>query len=116
MTTSTDGILFYGYHLPEDTEWNIEEREELWDDDNPVLVGSHCSDESPMYYVYVQESQTIAPRGLPREVTSLTARYFWDDQLHKFIEKHDLPPPNQEVNEYGGETSGIGWWLASYWG
>ena len=50
MTVSTDAILFYGYHLDEDAA-DVEALVEVLELDGagePVRVGQHCSDESPM--------------------------------------------------------------------
>lgn len=118
MGISTDAVLFYGYHLPEDVEID-EEIHELWGKEHKVLVGTHCSGEAPMYYVYIVESEQTARMGYPkqihRELINSLLTEVWNGYLLEFAAKHEIPLPNTEVDEYS-KTSEIGWWLVSYWG
>lgn len=114
MTQSTDAILFYGYHFPEDVELP-DEVHELWGNDEPVLVGSHCSGDYPMYYVYIQESRTLASRGYPKEIKTIIAEDHWPDLLITFAMKHGVDLPGTNLGEYEGEVSELGWWLVSNW-
>jgi hypothetical protein len=122
MGQSTDAILFYGYHLPEDYVPN-EEATELYKKEEPVLVGKHCSGDCPMYYVYIVESQTRAWRGNAQPIDPDQLREMdmrggakWNGQLFDFAERYALPNPGEEVGEYLGSASTMGWWLVSYWG
>lgn len=39
-----------------------------------VSIGTHCSGDFPIYYVYVTESQQFATRGYPEEVKQWTVQ------------------------------------------
>jgi hypothetical protein len=140
--TSTDGILFYGYNFSEDTEFPWSEDEETdfesylaehsglhYDPESPdhyeqysaqqdyikslpVVIGTHCSGEYPMYYLAIRVTESTASRGSPKLVKP-NAPYVgasgWDGQLTEFAREFELPLPGQD------EASEIGWWLASYW-
>ena len=115
MGQATDAILFYGYHFPEDYELP-EEAVELWEGD--VLVGTHCSSDYPMYYVYVAESRTVAYRGYAKAVRPsgmADAHPAWEERLLSFAQERGVPLPETPV-EYTDGVSKIGWWLVSDWG
>ena len=72
-----------------------------------VTIGTHCSDEYPMYYIAVEESHIIANRGFPKELdvykfSILTS--MWDIKIREFCEL------------MGIEYSQPKWMLCSYWG
>lgn len=119
MGVSTNAYLFYGYHLPEDFE-PPEEATELWEGD--VLMGSHCSMDCPMWYVYIKGSETRAWRGEPQPVNVRDMAYKaypsddWDNKIRSFAVKYGLPVPGENIDLDGGQASDLGWWLASYWG
>lgn len=117
MGHSTDAIIFYGYHLPEDTEVP-DEVHDLYGKEHPVLVGTHCSGEYPMYYVYIQETETTAYRGYPKQITANTfdaPHIEWYAKLRDFAQEYGIPFAGDE-GEYGDDVSEVGWWLVSYEG
>src|SRR5690348_17218215 len=44
----------------------------------PVRIGIHCSYDYPMYYIYIEESETTAYRGFPESISALTVDPAWD--------------------------------------
>lgn len=123
MGVSTDGILFYGYHLPETSSLpmhmaaNIEQLIDELPGDSLIQVDYHCSDEAPMPFIYWNTSHIEASRGNPKLVDLDQLRLLpadVDQQLLNFAKEHHLPAPGEEV-EYG-QASTVGWWLTSWWG
>lgn len=116
MGVSTNAILFYGYHLPNEIEIPDEANQATGD----VIVGWHCSDEAPMPYIYWKSSEVIAFRGSPKELPStLPYTIGTYQQIIDFAKKYGLPEPGKPVDpndKWAGEASRIGWWLVSYWG
>jgi hypothetical protein len=122
MGMSADAHLFYGYHLPEGVEMP-DEATDLYGDEHPVLVGHYGSGDYPVYYVYVQESRTVVWWDAPKAINPDQLREMdgvggpkWNGQLLDFAEKYALPNPGEEIGEYLGSASKMGWWLASYYG
>lgn len=103
MGLSTDAILFYGFSLEEDEQYEYEgefdERDhdcylgrlcdEMWN--KPIhgcVLGTHCSCEYPIYYVAIQGTQTVAWRGYPKELgQSLVAEVGWKAKIKKFCKE-----------------------------
>ena len=74
-----------------------------------IEVGSHCSCDYPMPYVYIEASKLIAWRGGPVEVTTDhfdADRDRWDADLARFVEDLDI-----DVSD----AQGPGWFLVSNW-
>lgn len=86
MGVSTDAKLFYGFFIKEDSREHeeIEQYDEddekssplgrlanIGDGDDGVFVGYHCSDQHPMYYIAIADSELVAWRGDPQNITSL---------------------------------------------
>jgi hypothetical protein len=134
MGVSSDGILFYGFHFDEDELPEIlsdneeaedpEDPEDLvaklygWDGKypeysfqweklhpSPIVVGTHCSYNYPMYYVAIKESDLSASRGTPEKV-DMAVGPNWGALLREFCEKIGIDFDKQNV----------GWWLASLYG
>lgn len=115
MSTSTDAVLFYGYHLPEETEVPEAAYELL---DGPVLVDYHCSGQYAMPYVYWATSRITARRGCPEPISpndldEKTERRAAEPIL-AFAREHGLPAPGEQVDDE--KASELGWWLVSWWG
>ena len=73
----------------------------------PVEVGTHCSGECPMYYIAKRSTVTLARRGGPARILSLSAPVGADEELHAFMTEMGIAkPPGQEAP---------GWWLVSDW-
>lgn len=109
MGQSTDAILFYGYC------W--EDEHILFDNAEPgaqpeyenIGVGSHCSCDYPMPFIYIEDTKLRAWRGRPVEVTFNhipPSTIEWDESLSRFVEDLDI-----DVSE----ASGPGWFLVSMW-
>lgn len=76
-------------------------------DASPCEVGTHCSYECAMPYVFIKKSEQTAHRGYPKEVgTALPVGDDWDDQLRSFCKTMGIDI----------EGKRIGWWLVSLWG
>lgn len=134
MSTSTDGILFWGIHFDEGEfepgwEWEdayaatkgvikptapYEGNENIYSaywaakrdavESAGCLVDAHCSGEYPMFYVAVKASQTVNRRGYPEEIKSLEVGADWEAKLRAFCEALGVPWSQPK------------WWLVSYWG
>ena len=118
MSTSTDAILVYGYHLPsqDDAELHIpEEASDLFGGQHPVQIGYHCSDSYTMPYVYIKKSEIRAYRGTPKPIEALKYEVGWDLQLREFAAKYGIPGPGDSIDMYN-RASDLGWWLMSWWG
>jgi hypothetical protein len=121
MGQSTDAILFYGYcwfdehgdFTDDDWETSKQGKEEFG-----VEIGSHCSCDYPMPYIYISESEQRASRGDPERVnTEMVAAPHdvtagWDNQLRAFIAKHQI---SLDKREYEDGPQGPGWFLVSNW-
>lgn len=124
MSTSTDAMLFYGYHLPEEVEVSEEAAASTFYGDAPVQIGYHCSQECEMPYVFWAASQTTARRGYPESIAPdelagrVPDRAEIDEQIQAFAQQHSLPGPGEPLSEDwpDDKASDIGWWLASWWG
>lgn len=124
MGQSTDGIVFYGYWFSDDHEDNehLEEVALEQSSNARVQIGTHCSDDYPMYYVYVGASQVTAWRGYPQpldqERINESRIASWDLELQQFAIEHGLTAPGTVAGEkdWDDKTSEVGWWLVSYWG
>jgi hypothetical protein len=66
-------------------------------------VGFHCSADYPMYYVAIEASEVVAPRGCPQPVLGLNEYPEWRGMLDDFCRTLGVEPP----------TDGPCWWLAS---
>lgn len=123
VSTSTNAILFYGYHWDGDPPWSdpgededdgdyedrYEDGEDDSDDDEPPDAfgcgfGTHCSYECPMYYLAVRSSEQEAYRGNPVKVKTETGKE-WDARLAKALKKYGIEPPQKNPQ----------WWLVSLW-
>jgi hypothetical protein len=116
MGQSTDAILFYGYTWQDEDEGNLLDwwYEEAWNKESPIEIGTHCSAEYEIPYMFVKESESTARRGYPVQidpdnVASMTSGKCsdWNKQLDQFIEDNDIDLT---------ATEGPGWFLVSYWG
>jgi hypothetical protein len=68
-------------------------------------LSSHCSDECPMYFVYVKTAYQRAHRGYPVEIeTLMVVKPEWREELKEYCELTGLPFKEPK------------WHLASYWG
>jgi hypothetical protein len=111
MSTSTDAILFYGYHLQDfyfEDDDTYEQLQMLYK--APVQIEEHCAPECEMYYIYYADSRTVARRGYPKQIERLPNMDDADYEIIEFARQYNLPLPGTE------NTSEIGWWLASWWG
>lgn len=119
MTTSTDGILCYGFIINEgvDLPWNAEEYDRDFDswyytevkDKNPApfeLV-NYCSCKYPMFVLAVVRIE--CERGNPTTINPLELLEYSEEdtkELKEFAVKYNLID----------ETDKPEWWLCSYWG
>lgn len=116
MGVSTDGILFYGFPIEEgsdlhdriteeDSEDQSEDKiawlKEYGNSDLGISIGTHCSYEYPMYYLYSKE--VTAARGYPKEL-DVTVDPMWNKNFQAFCKKYQIPWIKPK------------WWLASLWG
>jgi hypothetical protein len=113
MGVSTDGILFYGIPVEEDSdvherindkdtsEGTIARLRNYGESDMGISIGTHCSGEYPMYYIYACDQ--TASRGSAVEV-DFEVKSSWDRNLRAFCKKHNVPWEQPK------------WWLVSYWG
>lgn len=137
MSTSTDGILIYGYVWPnaEGMDWRHVEIDddgdaaedhdfERWlqqySKQHGVTFGTHCSHDTPMPYLAAHVIQ--ASRGFPRAVdmAALAAQaegFNWTGTAMQALEEVQKRNPSLMTQEYSewGEPK-LGWWLLSYWG
>ena len=115
MGVSTDGILFYGAHLPEITENVVrllcldpDEEYDEWElmeelcKKYGLSFGAHCSYDYPVFYVYIK--QYSASRGYPEKI------------INQSILKEDTEKLKLLLKDLDIEEDQIGWWLASMWG
>ena len=105
MSVSTDGIVAYGYPLPDE---ELEYEGGLYGI-TPVQLITHCSDGYPMYFVAIASSYISASRGYPKKLETFRMERdtTWDQMITAFAKEHYLPEP---------EPLQIGWHLMSYWG
>lgn len=86
-------------------------------------VGTHCSCDYPIPYIYVMESRVVAIRGYPKELDMHRLLHvsldpfkgrLWTDLLDRFLEELEVefPDPN---DEYANKVQGPGWFLVSNW-
>lgn len=73
--------------------------------EHKVTVGYHCSCDYLMTYVAIKESETIARRGCPEEISSTTVKKAWAKQLAEFVELMGVDVGDQKPK----------WWLVSHW-
>lgn len=120
MGVSTNAILGYGIHFPEDEHpWRDfdceEDQAESWlkyklgEEDAakcPLTIVWHCYYDYPMYALLVKESITKAYRGYPQEVglPDEEVLYSWEITLREWLSKLDIPAQPGHL------------WLMSYWG
>lgn len=78
-----------------------------------VSIGSHCSCEYPIPYIYVIGTRYQAYRGMAKviEIVEQPTRE-WDAKLQKFIDDLGI---SLEDPEYGDPVVGPGWFLVSMW-
>jgi hypothetical protein len=119
MGTSTDAVLFFGYHLPEEVEVP-ESAYSVGYATGPVQVDDHCSQECTMPYVFWAASRITAARGYPAPVapadltvdTTTAGR-----EIIAFAKEHGIPGPGEVVDGIAVvKASDLGWWLLSWWG
>ena len=134
MGVSTNGILFYGFPLDEETSY-IDDWEDIYTEKKGVVVpiesiseaedgvyssywaaqrekikeaecevGTYCSGEYPMLYVAISSSHKVAYRGDAVRIESLEIQSDWREKLEAFC----------EVMEILWEEPG--WYLVSYVG
>lgn len=68
-------------------------------------IGSHCSGECPIPYVYVKESQLLAYRGSVVEVGNINIRESWNSSLDRFLDALEIKKPHENPK----------WCLVSMW-
>ena len=113
MGQSTNAYLFYGIELGDDLSDFLQEEDDTHGEVeqllekagiNGIQVGSHCSGDYPIYYLYTQSY--MAWRGYSKEVdpASLVVSEEETEKLKKamLVLKRDPVEPK--------------WILASYWG
>ncbi len=73
-----------------------------------VGVGTHCSDEYPMPYVFAVGSEKLASRGNPERLmpAAMAAGPDWSARLDRFFAEFKIAKPHESP----------AWWLVSYWG
>lgn len=131
MSVSTNGILFYGFPVDDESADHERIHDATREDDyedwvaklygwdgaspryafewekqnpSPVTVGLHCSDGFTMYYVAIEQSEVVAHRGYPELVERLEAQPDWNDKLDDFCKRAGLTKPER-----------YGWYVASWW-
>lgn len=96
-------------------DWCVEHRAELdaWraakqgiSQEFGVEIGTHCSDQCAMPYVFAVGSQIVAARGHPEQITTLAVGVDWPSRLNHFLETLKIARPQPTP----------GWWLVSDWG
>lgn len=119
MGQSTNAILFYGYCWSDEVDGDLtsEERWEISEEGRKefgVEIGTHCSCDCPMPYIFISESETTARRGFPQRIVMEHphGQHKWDVQLHDFITKYGI---SLDKPEYGDAPQGPGWFLVSDW-
>lgn len=133
MGVSTDGILFYGIGLGEDSldEYRENWTHEEWDEEFykragsllypaegyyeaqqearkkwGVEIGIHCSYDYSMYYIALISHNHSASRGYPEEITPemIAVPADADEKIRAFCELMGIPFEQPK------------WYLASLWG
>lgn len=122
MGQSTDAILFYGYcWFDERGDFTADDWEasKQGKDEFGVEIGSHCSCDYSIPFIYVSESRTTASRGHPESIdpervaVPEITRQGWNVALRAFIAKHQISL--EQPSEYGDAPQGPGWFLVSNW-
>jgi len=117
MGISTDGLLFYGYVLPEEVQMDLDTVNDMKDEHCEVVV--HCAWSYPMLAVAISETIKNAARGYPEEISPILicvdekTLTRWDEHLREFLVKTGLL---QKAQAWEEEVKGPAWWLASIWG
>lgn len=107
MSTSTNGIVFYGICLPDgfcykNEDFIIEESKDLG-----IEMDYHCTYDYKMWFLCISERKVRCYRGYPEKIsTSATKEEIenWNERLFKFCEKYKISYTEPD------------WWLVSFWG
>ena len=73
-------------------------------------IGTHCSGDCSMPYVFVNDSAAMARRGCPEKIEQhqLKIDYTWHAMLDRFMTELGIDKPDGQ--------DAPAWWLVSYWG